>query len=197
MSKPRPLISWVQDRLILSLLATVAGWGAGLLLFAISGLGTTVTNSRDHLFFGSGDSLGWTYMIEDLFIIGLFMGIYVLFVWFFVLFPLSLLVPAKSFLWKPRVLTLCGIFAGPSLLIGYIVIAGNNNISSFFNLMDLYQYFFAFIVPATIGGTTCYVGAWLNSSWDREFEADVKAGKLDALGQEADKDFEAGRCKPL
>jgi hypothetical protein len=33
--------------------------------------------------------------------------------------------------------------------------------------------------------------------WDREFEADVKAGKLDALGKEADDDFEAGRCKPL
>ena len=34
-------------------------------------------------------------------------------------------------------------------------------------------------------------------AWDREFEADVKAGKLDTLGQEADRDFEAGRCKPL
>ncbi len=34
-------------------------------------------------------------------------------------------------------------------------------------------------------------------AWDREFEADVKAGKLDALGDEADRDFEAGRCKPL
>ena len=33
--------------------------------------------------------------------------------------------------------------------------------------------------------------------WDREFEADVKSGKLDALGEEADRDFEAGRCKPL
>jgi len=34
-------------------------------------------------------------------------------------------------------------------------------------------------------------------SWDREFATDVKAGKLNALGREADKDFEAGRCKPL
>jgi hypothetical protein len=33
--------------------------------------------------------------------------------------------------------------------------------------------------------------------WDREFEADVKAGKLDALGREADKAFKAGRCKPF
>ncbi len=35
------------------------------------------------------------------------------------------------------------------------------------------------------------------AAWDREFEADVKAGKFDALGKEADADFEAGRCKPL
>jgi hypothetical protein len=34
-------------------------------------------------------------------------------------------------------------------------------------------------------------------AWDREFEADVKAGKLDKLGAEADRDFEAGKCKPL
>jgi hypothetical protein len=33
--------------------------------------------------------------------------------------------------------------------------------------------------------------------WDREFETDVKAGKLNALGEEADRDFEAGRCKPI
>ena len=33
--------------------------------------------------------------------------------------------------------------------------------------------------------------------WDQEFEADVKSGKLDAVGKEADRDFEAGRCKPL
>ena len=38
---------------------------------------------------------------------------------------------------------------------------------------------------------------YVAEAWDRAFEADVKAGKLDALGQEADKDFEAGRSKPL
>ena len=38
---------------------------------------------------------------------------------------------------------------------------------------------------------------YIADAWDREFEADVKTGKLDALGAEADKDYESGRCKPL
>ena len=33
--------------------------------------------------------------------------------------------------------------------------------------------------------------------WDRQFEADVAAGKLDALGRQADADFEAGRATAL
>lgn len=33
--------------------------------------------------------------------------------------------------------------------------------------------------------------------WDRRIEADVLAGRLDAVGQRADDDFEAGRCNPL
>jgi len=34
-------------------------------------------------------------------------------------------------------------------------------------------------------------------AWDRRIEADIKAGKLDAAGRQADADFDAGRCKPL
>jgi hypothetical protein len=34
-------------------------------------------------------------------------------------------------------------------------------------------------------------------AWDRQLEADVAAGKLDHVAEQADKDFEAGRCKPL
>jgi hypothetical protein len=30
--------------------------------------------------------------------------------------------------------------------------------------------------------------------WDREFEADVKAGRLDTLAQKALKDLKEGRC---
>ncbi len=33
--------------------------------------------------------------------------------------------------------------------------------------------------------------------WDRRIEADAVAGRLDAAGQRADDDFEAGRCTPL
>ena len=34
-------------------------------------------------------------------------------------------------------------------------------------------------------------------AWDRQFEADVKAGKLDKAGTRADEQFDAGLCKPL
>jgi hypothetical protein len=33
--------------------------------------------------------------------------------------------------------------------------------------------------------------------WDKEIEADAKAGKLDKLMEEARQDFLAGRCKPF
>ena len=33
--------------------------------------------------------------------------------------------------------------------------------------------------------------------WDRQIEADAKPGKLDKLFEQADRDFEAGRCKEL
>jgi len=34
-------------------------------------------------------------------------------------------------------------------------------------------------------------------SWDRQFEADVNAGKLDALADKALRDHAAGQTKPL
>jgi hypothetical protein len=34
-------------------------------------------------------------------------------------------------------------------------------------------------------------------AWDRQIEADAKAGRLDPLWQQAVKDIEAGRTKPL
>ena len=33
--------------------------------------------------------------------------------------------------------------------------------------------------------------------WDRQFESDVKSGKLDSLADQAISDFRAGRCKEL
>ena len=34
-------------------------------------------------------------------------------------------------------------------------------------------------------------------AWDRQIEADANAGKLDRLFEQADCDFEEGRCKEL
>jgi hypothetical protein len=33
--------------------------------------------------------------------------------------------------------------------------------------------------------------------WDRQIEADIRAGRLDDAGRRADADFDAGRCTPL
>ena len=38
---------------------------------------------------------------------------------------------------------------------------------------------------------------YLAEQWDKEFEADAKAGRLDRAARQADKDFEAGRCTRL
>ena len=36
-----------------------------------------------------------------------------------------------------------------------------------------------------------------NEVWDRQFESDVKAGKLDKLAEKAISDYHAGKCKEL
>ncbi len=33
--------------------------------------------------------------------------------------------------------------------------------------------------------------------WDKQLEQDVKSGRLDALLEEAERDFASGRCEPL
>jgi hypothetical protein len=38
---------------------------------------------------------------------------------------------------------------------------------------------------------------FLADQWDRQIEADILAGRLDAAGRRAAEDFEAGRCTPL
>jgi len=38
---------------------------------------------------------------------------------------------------------------------------------------------------------------FIAEAWDAQLESDVLAGKLDHLAQQADEDFEAGRCTPL
>jgi len=43
--------------------------------------------------------------------------------------------------------------------------------------------------------------AWFDefdaAAWDRQFEADVKAGRLDSLAEEALRDLREGRCTDL
>jgi hypothetical protein len=34
-------------------------------------------------------------------------------------------------------------------------------------------------------------------AWDAQLEQDVRTGRLDALIQQAEQDFEQGRCEPL
>ena len=34
-------------------------------------------------------------------------------------------------------------------------------------------------------------------AWDEQLEQDARAGRLDALIEEAEQDFEQGRCEPL
>ena len=38
---------------------------------------------------------------------------------------------------------------------------------------------------------------FIAEAWDRQLAEDVKAGRLDHLAAEADRDFAAGRCTPL
>jgi hypothetical protein len=38
---------------------------------------------------------------------------------------------------------------------------------------------------------------YLAEAWDRQIEDDIREGRLDAAGQQADADFESGQCKPL
>jgi hypothetical protein len=45
------------------------------------------------------------------------------------------------------------------------------------------------------------VGDWLDELreelWDRQIDADIKAGRLDKLADKALEDYRAGHCKPL
>lgn len=36
-----------------------------------------------------------------------------------------------------------------------------------------------------------------NEAWDKQFESDVKAGKLDRAAEKAISDYHAGKCKEL
>ena len=38
---------------------------------------------------------------------------------------------------------------------------------------------------------------YVAETWDRQIEEDIRAGRLEEAGRQADAEFDAGRCKPL
>ncbi len=51
--------------------------------------------------------------------------------------------------------------------------------------------------PSEFAEFTRWLDDIAEAKWNERFTADVRAGKLDALGRKAIADFEAGRCTEL
>jgi hypothetical protein len=51
--------------------------------------------------------------------------------------------------------------------------------------------------PTDLNAFSEWFEEFIADQWDRQFEADVKAGKLDKIGKEVDQRFDAGLSKPL
>jgi len=51
--------------------------------------------------------------------------------------------------------------------------------------------------PEDFARFTSWLDELATERWDRRFSADVKAGRLDRLGEQAITDFHAGRCREL
>lgn len=51
--------------------------------------------------------------------------------------------------------------------------------------------------PNELAAFRLWYAAFDAEGWDRQFESDVKAGKLDALAEKALRDHTSGQSKPL
>jgi hypothetical protein len=51
--------------------------------------------------------------------------------------------------------------------------------------------------PEELASFTQWFEEFRAQQWDRQIEADILAGRLDAAGTRADDDFETGRCTSL
>jgi hypothetical protein len=51
--------------------------------------------------------------------------------------------------------------------------------------------------PSELAHFSQWFEEFMAEQWDKQIETDIRAGRLDKAGQQADEDFEAGRCKPL
>ena len=49
----------------------------------------------------------------------------------------------------------------------------------------------------SLGQLSGWFEDYLAEKWERRFADDVKAGKLDKIGDGADRAFEQGKCRPL
>ena len=49
----------------------------------------------------------------------------------------------------------------------------------------------------SLGQLSGWFEDYLAAKWEHRFAADVQAGKLDKLGEAADRAFEQGQCRPL
>ena len=50
---------------------------------------------------------------------------------------------------------------------------------------------------SSLGKLSTWFEDYLAEKWEGRFAADVAAGKLDKLGEAADRAFEQGKCRPL
>ena len=53
------------------------------------------------------------------------------------------------------------------------------------------------LAPQELAAFRAWFAAFDAEQWNRQFEEDVAAGRLDALAQEAIQDLQAGRCTDL
>lgn len=51
--------------------------------------------------------------------------------------------------------------------------------------------------PSELEEFTAWFEEFLAEAWDEQIKVDVQAGRLDALLQQAEQEFEAGEAKPL
>ena len=51
--------------------------------------------------------------------------------------------------------------------------------------------------PAELSEFAQWFEGYHAQAWDRQFEQDIAAGKLDKLAEQARAEYAAGRCKPL
>jgi hypothetical protein len=51
--------------------------------------------------------------------------------------------------------------------------------------------------PEELAAFARWFDEYIADAWDRQIEEDIRSGRIDEAGKQADADFEAGRCKPL